>query len=167
MGQEAPHSFTYKQGRELTSSEQAWFPESRGLSVSEDVYCCVKTYMRDTTLQQPPVLILPSDRHECVVGEPFRVCARHALGKAKVDMYTKLKNKLKDYGLKAAADALDALMHCKKYTLPTLPWLSRGWEVERADRGDSGNYYFPHLPASSWRLFAGDSKPKKRRQRAH
>ena len=163
LGQESPHSFTYKQGRELTRSEQAWFDESRGLDVSEDVYCCVKTYMRDTTLQQAPVLILPADRHERLVGEPREVCGRHAMGKPKIDNYTKLKAKLKDYGLMEAAKALHALMYDRSYSLPAFPWLSRGWVVDRADRGDSGNYFFPHLPASSWRLFAGEAKQKRRR----
>ena len=163
LGQESPHSFTFKQGRELTRSEQAWFDESRGLDVSEDVYCCVKTYMRDTTLQQAPVLILPADRHERLVGEPREVCARHAMGKPKIDNYTKLKAKLKDYGLKEAADALHALMYVRSYSMPTFPWLSRGWVVDRADRGDSGNYFFPHLPASSWKLFAGEARQKRRR----
>ena len=36
------------------------------------------------------------------------VCARHPMGKPKIDNYTKLKAKLKDYGLKEAADALHA-----------------------------------------------------------
>ena len=163
LGQESPHSFTYMQGRDLTRSEQVWFHESRGLGVSEDVYCCVKTYMRDTTLQQAPVLILPADRHERLVGEPREVCERHAMAKSKIDNCTKLEVKCRDYGLKEAADALHALMYDRRYSMPTFPWLSRGWEVNRADRGDSGNCYFPHLPASSWRLVAGEARQKRRR----
>lgn len=157
-GQEAPHAFTYKQGRDLNRSEKAWLQESRSLDVSEDVYCCVKTYMRDTTLQQAPVLVLPAQRHEQLVGEPQEVCSRHPMGKKKIDNYTKLKAKLKNYGLHKAADALHALMFDRSYTLPALPWLRHGWTVERADRGDSGNYFFPHLPASSWKLFAGEKR---------
>ena len=134
-----------------------------GLGVSEDVYCCVKTYMRDTTLQQAPVLILPADRHERLVGEPREVCDRHAMGKSKIDNCTKLEVKCRDYGLKEAVDALHALMYDRRYSMPTFPWLSRGWEVDRADRGDSGNCYFPHLPASSWRLVAGEARQKRRR----
>ena len=62
-----------------------------------------------------------------------------------------------------AAKALHALMYDRSYSLPAFPWLSRGWVVDRADRGDSDNYFPPHLPASSWRLFAGEAKQKRRR----
>ena len=161
-GQEAPHAFTFKQGRDLSQSERAWLEPSEGasrsLGVSEDVYCCVKTYMRDTQLQQEPVLVLPAERHALLVDEPREVCSRHAMGKKKIENYTKLKAKLKDYGMTRAADALHALMYDRTYAFPALRWLRHGWTVERADRGDSGNYFFPHLPASSWRLFAGDKR---------
>ena len=72
----------------------------RSLSESEDVYCCVKTYMRDTSLQQAPVLVLPAERHERLVDEPREVCARHPMGKPKIDNYTKLEAKLRDYGIR-------------------------------------------------------------------
>ena len=60
------------------------------------------------------------------------VCARHPMGKPKIDNYTKLKAKLRDYGLKQAADALHALMYDRSYSLPSFPWLSlaAGWWIE-------------------------------------
>ena len=140
-GQEAPHAFTFKQGRDLSRSERAWLGESRGLDVSADVYCCVKTYMRDTSLQHEPVLVLPAGRHEQLVDEPREVCSRHAMGKQKIDNYTKLEIKLRDYGMRRAADALHALVHDRSYSLPPLPWLCHGWVVDRADRDDSGNFF--------------------------
>ena len=168
---EAPHSFTFKQGRDLSRSEKAWLvaPESQGvaesrrLNESEDVYCCVKTYMRDTTLQQAPAIVLPVGREGQIVGEPREVCARHPMGNKKINNYTKLEVKLRDYGMRRAADALHALVHDRSYSLISLQWLRSGWVVDRADRGDSGNYFFPHLPASSWKLFSGDGMRKKRR----
>ena len=99
--------------------------------------------------------ILLADHHEHLLGEPHEVCCRHTMGKPKIDSCTKSKARLQDYGLKQAVDALHALMHNQKDTLPALLWLCRSWVVDRADRGDSGNYYFPHLPGSSWRQFAG------------
>ena len=93
-------------------------------------------------------------------------CAVDTMGKPKANNCTKLKAKLQDYGLKLAIDALHALMHNQKYTLPALRWLCHSWVLDRADRGDSGNYSFPHLPASSWRRFAGEAKQKKRHRGA-
>ena len=160
-GIEAPHSFTLKRRQDLSPSEQAWFGhEFRSQDVPDDdnsVYCCVKTYMRDTCLQSPgPILILPSGRERHVHGEPRDVCARKPMTQQRIDQLMKLKHKLQDYGLKKAADALHGLVFDRSYTLPRLRWLASGWQVERANRGDSGNYFFPHLPASSWRLFSRD-----------
>ena len=132
------------------------------LSECEDVYCCVKTYMRDTMFQQAPALVLPSARQGQLVGEPREVCARHPPSKHKVQEWTKLEVKLKDPGMPRATDALHRLVHDKSSSLPGLPWLRSGWAVDRADRGDSSNYFCPHLPASSWQLFAGDKPVKKR-----
>ena len=68
----------------------------------------------------------------------------------------KLAERLKENGLGRAAAAMHALVFDRSYSLPSLPWLRSGWQVDRADRGDKGNFFFHHLPASSWRLFAGD-----------
>ena len=86
------------------------------------------------------------------------------MGKPKIDKYTKLKARLQDNGLKQAVDALHALMHDQKYTLPALPWLCHKGVVDQVDWGNSRNYYVPHLSFSSWRRFAGDAKQKKRHQ---
>ena len=49
---------------DLTGEEKAkathhrWF----GAAGDKDVMCCIKTYMRDTQLQQPPLCVLPADR---------------------------------------------------------------------------------------------------------
>ena len=170
---EAPHAFTYKLGRDLGPSERAWLgesrcPESRCQGVADnDVYCCVKTYMRDTSLQQAPAVVLPAGRDERLVEEPRAVCNRHPMGKKKMDNYVKLAQKLKEHGLGRAAEAMHALVFDLTYSVPPLPWLRSGWQVDRAERGDQGNFFFHHLPASSWRLFAGDmSSGGKKRKRS-
>ena len=126
----------FKKGRDLNTSERAWLGASgrqgvalgelRSLRESEDVYCCVKTYMCDTSLQQALVLVLPGGCHERLVDEPRKVCARHPMGKPKIDNYTKLEAKLRDYGMQRAADALHALMHDRTYSLPAPRWLRSG-----------------------------------------
>ena len=160
-GIEAPHSFTLKRRQDLSPSEQAWFGHESGsqdvLDDDNSVYCCVKTYMRNTCLQSPgPILILPPGRERHAHGEPRDVCARTPMTKQRIDQLMKLKSKLQDYGLRKAADALHGLVFDRSYTLPRLNWLESGWQVDRANRGGSGNYFFPHLPASSWRLFSRD-----------
>jgi len=165
-GVEAPHSFSFKLGRDLSQSDRAWLgPESRSLDVSEDVYCCVKTYMRDSHLQQEPVVILPAGREERLVGEPRDICSRHAMSKEKINNYMKLATKLKENGLSRAATALHALVFDRSFSLPVITWLRSGWHVERDDRDDPGNYFFRHLPASSWRLFTSDAGSSRRKWR--
>ena len=134
-GVEAPHAFSFKLGRDLCDSEKAWLGGVlRCPGESEDVYCCVKTYMHDTQLQQAPVIILPAGRHERLVGEPQDVCSRKPMPKTEVDNYMKLTTKLKEHGLDRAATALHALVLDQSYSLPTLPWLASGWRVDREDR---------------------------------
>ena len=84
------------------------------------------------------------------------------MGKPKIDKYTKLKARLQDNGLKQAADALHALMHNHKCTLPALPGLCHNWVVDQVDWGNYRKYYAPHLSFSAWRLFAGDAAQKRR-----
>lgn len=165
-GIEAPHSFSFKLGRDLCQSDRAWLgPASRSLDVSEDVYCCVKTYMRDTQLQQEPTLILPVGRDERLADEPRDICSRHAMSKEKINNYMKLATKLKDNGLSRAAQALHALVFDRSFSLPAFPWLRSGWRVERDYGDNSGNFFFRHLPASSWRLFTGDVGSSRRKWR--
>jgi hypothetical protein len=60
-GQEAPRAFMFKQRRVLGTLEKAWLgatrregiARARGPSEREDVYCCMKTYMRDTIHNKP------------------------------------------------------------------------------------------------------------------
>ena len=153
-GQEAPlpHAFMFKQGLDLGTLEKAWFGATgreevaggRSLSECEDVCCCVKTYMRDAMLQQAPALVLPSARQEQLVDEPRDVCVRHPLSNQKIQEWAKLEAKLRDYGMPRIVDALHKLVHDRLFSLPGLPWLRSGWTVDRADRGDSGNYVVPH-----------------------
>jgi hypothetical protein len=154
---EAPHAFTFKQGRELSHSEKMWFGEeaSRSLGV-EDIYCCVKTYMHSRTLQQEPVLAVPDGRASLIGRAPTDVVARHPLSLDRVKELLKLEMKLLSHGLHHASQALHSLIVDNSWSVPPLPWLSNDGEVAWLDRSDSGNYYFPHLPNSSFRLFAAD-----------
>jgi hypothetical protein len=57
----------------------------------EDVLCSVKTYMRDTTLQQPPVVALLASRCGWVVEEePTKVLCVRPLTAGEVESYVEL-----------------------------------------------------------------------------
>ena len=157
QGVEAPHTFTFKARDDLSKAERAWFGR-QGVEEGHrhDVYVCVKTYMHSTTLQQEPLMVLPHSREDRLQGEPQEICSRSPFGDKRVKELIKLKSQASSRGLPDAAIALHAYIFDRSFTLPRLPWLRNGWTVDRADHGDSGHYFFPHLPASSWRLFTGD-----------
>ena len=154
---EAPHTFTFKQGRELTYSEKMWFGDAASRSLgADDVYCSVKTYMHSRTLQQEPVLAIPHGRENLVARAPADVVARHPLSLDRVKELLALEMKLMSHGLHRASQALHTMVVDTSWSVPPLPWLSCNGEVTWLDRSDSGNYYFPHLPNSSFRLFSAD-----------
>ena len=90
----------------------------------------MKTYMPDTTLQQAPVLVLPSAREEQLVDEPREVCASHPLSNQKIQEWTKLEVKLRDYGTRKAVGALHTLVHDRSFVLARTTmapiWLDSG-----------------------------------------
>ena len=55
------------------------------------VYCCVKAYVRDTHLQQPPVLVVaPGRQHNVDTEFPKQVIARKELSKDEITDHLKL-----------------------------------------------------------------------------
>ena len=160
-GVEAPHSFTFKGAQDLTQTERTTRnPESAGQAEFHplDVVCCVKTYMRDQHLQQAPVLVVPHNR-----------CQR--LTKMKPDKYVPIKpwtnQALEDFmnladlcthehSMPAAGQALVSLCASRAHTPAPDPWPQP--LVDRQQRPEaSKNPYFPHLPASSFRLLVRHS----------
>jgi hypothetical protein len=103
-GVESPHSFSFKLRRDAGAELQVWGDDRQGSAGSagsvrsdcagddpEDVLCCVKTYMRDTTLQQPPVVALPASRRGWVVEkEPTQVVRVRPLTAGEVESYVLL-----------------------------------------------------------------------------
>ena len=75
-GFEAPHSFAFKKRSDLRADEVAQVQGRRVRGFEEhpeDVFCCIKAYMRDKRLQQPPLLVLPQSRRDRVQGRPNTV----------------------------------------------------------------------------------------------
>ena len=158
-GIEAPHSFIFKTRERLSGSERSEIKRTRGETIARlaesksDVFCSIKTYMRDKHLQQPPILILPASRRNLVVGqypttvEPLTRTPDRAtqyLGLAAV--FEKDK-----YGYLRAAEAL-----CSLATDPVGPPVEPGWLAEPAPAQPpiehSADAYFGHLPEISWHM---------------
>ena len=160
QGVEAPHAFSFKLGVLLTASERNMLQES-GLPLEEDaVYCCVKTYMRDTCLQQPPVHCIRAAQARRVwtlSPSPTSVHPRAARSEDDVKHITTLAHACKhELNLPDAGAALQALLTDRQAFLPRLKWLETYTRENLVEtlRPRLRNPYFPHLPESSWRLVA-------------
>ena len=157
-GIEAPHAFTFKLRSDLTRKEQGMIrPTSRcAKGGALDVFCCVQTYMHSTTLQQPPVLVLPLVRQNLIVSQ------RPGVFEEETPMDAKRASHLHDmaaflrkepYCLSEAADDLETLIRGTPVPdLPPTPWLEEQLPVPGQVLNSTGNELFPHLPDTSWQL---------------
>lgn len=157
-GIEAPHSFAMKRRQDLSQQEAAMM---RGPGVPEserpaDVMCVVKTYMRDRQPQQAPVCALPAGRAAGIPPSPDQHLATSPLSAKQIEDYLTLARELEEnWDVPEAAAALRALVLERHYEWPASEWLQApGLPEEPAV--DTGNPFFPHLPASSWRLLVRD-----------
>ncbi len=150
-GVEAPHSFAFKLGQDLAPREAAM---CTGVPESQGTYCCVKTYMRDLQLQQPPELLLGAldVERELATSEPTTVLPLHPLAAVAISGFLQLSALCKNqYDMPLAGAALHHLAVNRDVALPRDRWLDCAGR-RPADVVDSGNIYFPHLPETSWRL---------------
>jgi len=166
-GIEAPHAFAFKLRRDLLPSERQWIqnPRRPGVQQSrrpgvqesdEDVMCCVKTYMRDTDLQQAPVVVLPADRRGRVASaSPINIVPMHEMAPKTVeDLLLLAQTCDTELALPRAAQALHNLVRKRVYALPTDEWLARQCPPQPSLAAVGGNPFFAHLPESSWQLVA-------------
>lgn len=160
QGVETPHAFSFKLGVLLTASEKTMLQECQ-LPIEDDaVYCCVKTYMRDTHLQQEPlhcVKAAQARRVWALSPAPTAIVPRGQRSEEEIKNITVLADACKhELGLPDAGAALEALLTDRRVFLPRLTWLetfTRDNVVETL-RPRLRNPYFPHLPEVSWRLVA-------------
>jgi hypothetical protein len=157
-GIEAPHSFSFKLRQDLTqreTEELAKTPRCPGVweaDSPDDVFCCVKTYMRDLHLQQAPVLTCPAARVGHIMGQsPGAIVPRKALSKDGLTAALKLADLCShELGLPRAAAALRDYVHKRVQDTPVAQWL----EAPGTPHGPLPvlSPQFPHLPESSWQL---------------
>ena len=152
-GVESPHSFAFKLRRDCGGAESSDLPVMH-LGDPEDVLCCVKAYMRDTALQQQPVLVLRAPRKNLVrEAEPRDIVPVRALTGRETDSYVELCNMCEtELGLARAAQALRDLIYKREYIVPRRGWLSEPGCQRRMLPSVAGNPYFPHLPETSFAL---------------
>lgn len=174
-GVEAPHSFSFKLGRQLSEQEQRWFAnsamesgvmESGSVCEADSTYACVKTYMRDLSLQDAPTLIIPRERSLPILV-PASILPPSPLSKEQATHYAKLAVKCLGYDMPAAAKALHGLLHQASGQLLDLDWLCEPGLVYRAPANDAdASPFFSHLPKRSFQLFSADRPAAKRFRRA-
>ena len=157
-GIETHHSFSYKRRRDLSAfdlksgvpMQLCGYPER-----ATDVLCCVKTYMRDTKLQDPPLMVMSGSMLQRVTtAVPMGLVARKEWGKDEMDNYMQLRDRFKDMSMPVAVAALQHLIYGDQpLEHPSAEWLAlRPGQALVPELVDTGNPYFPHLPARSWSM---------------
>jgi hypothetical protein len=162
-GKETPHAFSFKLRRDLHSWDVGVAGEPEGLETSRgryepralgmDVMCSVKMYMRDVGLQQPPIRILTPCRADRVQGSsPDTIVQRKPLSKDEITHYLQLESACREaLECPAAAAALFDLVHRREYPMPASRWMDVA-EAPAPPAPETTHPFFPHLPASSWKL---------------
>ena len=123
----------YKLLMDLTVEEQAaathhsWF-RSRYETSAKDVMCCVKTYMRDTHLQQAPLCVLPGTHVNLIDAHSPPTCVGPTMTQAGNVHFNEVAATVGDpyYGYHRAAACLRSLVRsCEEPAVFThhTPWL--------------------------------------------
>jgi len=160
QGIEAPHSFVYKMRRDLLAGERDMIPQrARGYTGEDcDVFCCVKTYMHSSCLQQPPLMVLPASRTRAAnitAAAPEATLARATFSAERCNELRGLAALLRgpQFNLHRGAAALEKLANGPPpVEHPPSPWLASGDADYYMPLVPSGNELYPHLPESSWHL---------------
>ena len=124
-GTPAPHCFTFQKGEALSRQCKEMLPGS--VVEMDSIYCCVKSFVRDVKLQQPPLLSLrPSHLQRLGSLWPDTILDRHPLTEREVADTVKLSRLCQDkYAMPRAAQALQAYLTDRTYSVPPLTWLGR------------------------------------------
>ena len=154
-GVPSPHCFMVMNGNKLLAPYKSLMEEQ---VQAEGVYICVKAFVRDTCLQQAPVLALPPGRGARIAGsQPREVHARKELSEDQIKSFLRLATLCqKKYNLPQAGDALKAVVYSRSYECVQFQWLERqqGRANSQGPVLPSSNAYFPHLPDRTWELVA-------------
>lgn len=97
-----------------------------GVVEPASVYCCVKSFVRDVQLQQPPVLCLRPEQLQRLDGPfPRTLLEQRPLKEKEILDVVQLSSCCEKYEMHRAARALKAYVRNRYYTVPALTWLQR------------------------------------------
>jgi len=156
QGKEAPHSFTWKLRRDLTVSERSLLAHkvlNGPYAHPGDVFCLVKNFIKDTALQQPPVLVMPRDRLNRLAPFPDRLDKLPEVSAERRAELRKLAGAVRAEMPRSAA-YLESLANRQSMfaaDLKPLTWLPQASEPE-LPLEPTRNPAFPNLPETSWEL---------------
>ena len=147
---DVPHCFTCIRGKQLSQRHRDLLTQPLDVN---GVYICVKMYVRDLNLSQPPLHVVRSQSVVALEGDvPTSVHSQEALTSKQVASITKLLELCRhQYNLPAAADALADLIKGQVPRLANLSWV-RLRDRHEEDPELEGHVYFPHLPKRCWQM---------------
>lgn len=157
-GLEAPHSFSWKLRRDLTAAELAWLGDAAraaGTGGPADVFCLVKNFIKDTHLQQAPVLAVTAGRAALPGPAPAELAPLPDVPEERRVELRKLADVIQqEFGMVEGANYLRRLASRRGWAAHQrvpLPWLQVASRPE-LPLAPTANPHFGHLPAASWDL---------------
>ncbi|CAK9102316.1 unnamed protein product, partial [Durusdinium trenchii] len=98
-----PHCFMCMKGKNLPRKYAVMLEEPKE---DEAVYCCVKGFVRDTCLLQPPVYLSPPGRHTAIrESQPGQLIGKKEMSESEIQSYIKLAQLCKTkFDMPEAAD---------------------------------------------------------------
>ena len=109
------------EGRQLTRAHSSMLDNTPD---PDGVYVCIKSYVRDTVLQQPPELLLtPLLLGRMSRSVPGQVLPRRELGDSEIKSFLKLAQLCIKYGMPLAESALKEMVYQRVYSVVDLSWL--------------------------------------------
>ena len=109
-----PHCFTFIQGKNLPQKYTVLLTDA----VQQDAtYCCVKSFVRDTMLQQPPLILSPAGRVSAIATHlPTQLLAKREMTEDEIKNYLKLAALCNvKYGMPRASEALKKMIYSRDY----------------------------------------------------
>ena len=125
----------------------------------EAVYCCVKGFVRDTCLLQPPVYLSPPGRHTAIrESQPGQLIGKKEMSESEIQSYIKLAQLCKTkFDMPEAADALHKFVRERHYESVQFQFLAHPHRARYGvvrEQPAGTNVHFPFLPDTTWHMCA-------------
>ena len=125
----------------------------------EAVYCCVKGFVRDTCLLQPPVYLSPPGRHTAIrESQPGQLIGKKEMSESEIQSYIKLAQLCKTkFDMPEAADALHKFVHERHYESVQFQFLAHPHRARYGvvrEQPAGTNIHFPFFSVTTWHMCA-------------